>query len=411
MSPAAALLLAALPLPSRAQAPPALMGVSTMTSAAGGAVVTWTTDRPADAEVDYGLTPAYGTAASTTAPPGTAHAVTLGALSPGALHHFRVKSRGPEGALAVSGDFTFAAAAAVPAQASASTGPASGPLVLIMNPQSAAVVSGSVTVSANATAGARVASVQFLLDGLELGGPLTSGPYVFSWNSLFAAEGPHMLAAVARDAAGRAGTSGIVGVIVDNQPPVIKDAAAGLVTGSGAVIEWTTNERADSQVEYGPTYAYGLFSPRNASLVVSRAVPLKDLSPGTQYHYRVRSADAAGNASVSGDDTFTTAPSSAPAAALGAPAEAPPPARAPQKILTPARADGINDKAVFGPEAREVSIVDLRGRRVFHETSSGTPIVWACRDGSGGLVPSGVYIARITTRDSREVYQSFAVAK
>ena len=58
-----------------------------------------------------------------------------------------------------------------------------------------------------------------------------------------------------------------------------------------------------------------------------------------------------------------------------------------------------------------MSIVDLRGRRVFHETSAGAAIVWNCRDASGSVVPSGIYIAAIVTRDSKRFYQSFSVAK
>jgi len=139
-------------------------------------------------------------------------------------------------------------------------------------------------------------------------------------------------------------------------------------------------------------------SSPNASLVVSRAVALRGLAPGTLYHYRVKSRDGAGVLSVSGDAVFTTA-----AAGGGAG-----PAAAPE---IPSRADGINDRAVFGPQVREVSIVDLRGRRVFQRTSSGPGIVWDCRDGGGNFVASGVYIAHLVTADSKDLYQSFAVAK
>lgn len=412
MRPAAALLLAALPLTLRAQSPPALIGVSAA-SGSTAAVVSWTTDRAADAEVDYGPTPAYGAAASSVAAPGTSHAVALGGLAPGTPHHFRVKSRGPEGLLSVSGDFTFATAPpGPPAPPELSTGPGAAPLAVVMNPQAGALVSGTVTVSANATAGARLASVQFLLDGRDAAPPLLSGPYLFSWNTALVSDGPHTLAAVARDAAGRSGTSAIIPVTVDNVPPRVTEVAASAVSAGGAFILWTTNERADSQVEYGTTFAYGLATPVNASLVVARTVPLKALEPSTQYHFRVRSRDAAGNLSVSGDAVFTTAAASAALAPAGSPAAAAPEtARAPQKVLTPARADGINDRAVFGTLAREVSIMDLRGRRVFHETTSGPPIVWNCKDGSGRVVPSGVYIASIVTRDSERLYQSFAVAK
>ncbi|MDD5303446.1 MAG: Ig-like domain-containing protein [Elusimicrobia bacterium] len=413
MTRAAAILLVGLPLLARAQSPPAqpgLSGIGARADSATSAVITWTTDQAADAEVDYGLSTAYGGSASAIGPPAESHSVVLSGLAAGALYHYRVKSRNAGGLLSVSGDFTFTAVVPPPLAPAPAV---AAPLVLIMNPPQGAFVSGVVTISANATSGAGVAAVQFLLDGLDLAPPLASAPYTFSWNTAFVADGGHGLAAVARDAAGRAATSPIVPVTVDNTPPAISEVSAAAVSASGAVILWKTNERSNSQVEYGPTPAYGQSTPLNASLVVNRGVPLTGLAPDTLYYYRVKSRDAAGLLSVSGDNILTTTGASGgvSAAAGAAATQGDSAAKAPQKTLTPALADGINDRAVFGPEAREVSIVDLHGRRVFHETSAGPAIVWNCRDGSGSVVPSGVYIASIVTRDSRRLYQSFTVAK
>ena len=44
--------------------------------------------------------------------------------------------------------------------------------------------------------------VQFKLDGANLGSEDTSAPYAVTWNTATAANGPHTLSAVARDAAG-----------------------------------------------------------------------------------------------------------------------------------------------------------------------------------------------------------------
>ncbi len=86
--------------------------------------------------------------------------------------------------------------------------------------------------------------------------------------------------------------------------------------------------------------------------------------------------------------------------------------RAPQKFLSPARRDGINDTAVFGPNVEEVRIVDVGGRSVFQRRrDGGVPIVWNARDGNGRAVGSGVYIAKIKDSVEGEVFQSFAVVK
>lgn len=415
-------LVCALAVPASAQAPPAppVFGEIEARVLSDGAVIEWTTDQDSDSEVDYGPTPEYGNSAYLNAPPATAHAVTLSGLAPDAIYHYRVKSRNAGGLLAVSGDRTFATPPAPPAPPPASTAPfsASGapPMALIMTPPPGALASGVVTVSANATAGAGIASVQFLIDGRDLAPALTSPPFTFGWNTAGAGDGAHALAAVVRDSAGAAATSPIVLVTVDNTPPVIGDVSAAAVSADGAVVGWTTSEPADSQVEYGMTTEYGNESPQSGVRVLKRGVALSGLASEALYHYRVKSRDAAGQLAVSEDYLFATTEAPAgpqtDAASAGGPASAgDAAAKAPQRLLTPALADGINDRAEFGPEAREVTIVDIRGRSVFHRTANGSTISWNGRDDSGRLVPSGVYIAIVVTRSSKRVYQSFVVAK
>ena len=92
----------------------------------------------------------------------------------------------------------------------------------------------------------------------------------------------------------------------DVTPPVISGVSASNITSGGATISWTTNEPSDSQVEYGTTTAYGNSTALNPSMVTSHSQNLTGLTPGTLYHYRVKSRDAAGNLATSGDYTFTT---------------------------------------------------------------------------------------------------------
>ena len=286
------------------------------------------------------------------------------------------------------------------------------PAVVIMNPAAGASVSSTVMVSANATDNVGVAAVQFMLDGSELAPPVTAAPFLLPWNTALVADGPHTLGAIARDAAGNAATA-VVSVTVSNMPPVIGSPSVGAATPNRADILWTTDQRSDSAAEYGPTPAYGNSTAVTAAQSTGHGVSLTGLAPGMLYHYRVKSRNAAGVLSVSGDFTFSTPGTPADGAAAGPATTDDSSTKAPQKFLSPATADGINDKAVFGPLAREVSIFDLRGKLVFHGTSTGpgSPVVWSCRDGAGRVVPSGVYLAKILTRDSRQIYQSFAVAK
>ena len=97
--------------------------------------------------------------------------------------------------------------------------------------------------------------------------------------------------------------------------PAAADVAAPLLVGgvqttnltsTSATINWVTNEASDTQVEFGPTTAYGGSSPLNGALSTNHSVALTDLQASTLYHYRVKSRDAAGNLLVSQDLTFTT---------------------------------------------------------------------------------------------------------
>jgi hypothetical protein len=112
-----------------------------------------------------------------------------------------------------------------------------------------------------------------------------------------------------RDAAGNLATSAdaVFTTASDTTPPVISGVSATSIGTTTATIVWTTDEAADSQVEYGTTTAYGSSTPLVTIKVTSHSVPLSGLRRKTTYHYRVRSRDAAGNLAVSADRVFTTA--------------------------------------------------------------------------------------------------------
>jgi len=90
----------------------------------------------------------------------------------------------------------------------------------------------------------------------------------------------------------------------DTTPPEIRRVRS-VVGNSTVTITWLTNENSNSQVEFGPTTAYGLTTPLDPRLITNHQVTLTNLVPNTRYHYRVRSRDAAGNLAVSGDFTVS----------------------------------------------------------------------------------------------------------
>jgi concanavalin A-like lectin/glucanase superfamily protein/Big-like domain-containing protein len=181
------------------------------------------------------------------------------------------------------------------------------PVASLTAPLAGQTLAGSIVVSASASDNVGMVGLQFRLDGSVLGAELMSPPYSLSWNTALAANGSHALTAVARDAAGNSAASAAVTVTVSNNPaPVISSVSAAGVSSSAATLSWTTNMAADSQVEYGPTGAYGSSTTLDASLVVPHSQGLSALVAGTLYHYRVKSRSGAGTLAASADFTFTT---------------------------------------------------------------------------------------------------------
>lgn len=88
-------------------------------------------------------------------------------------------------------------------------------------------------------------------------------------------------------------------------------------------------------------------------------------------------------------------------------------AKAPQRFLTPGLQDAVNDAAVFGPEAQEVSVLDFRGNLVYQARrgSGADPLIWNCRDAQDRPVGSGLYIARLRKTNGETVYQNLVVVR
>ncbi|MBI5665705.1 MAG: fibronectin type III domain-containing protein [Nitrospirae bacterium] len=92
----------------------------------------------------------------------------------------------------------------------------------------------------------------------------------------------------------------------DISAPVISGVYASDIKSTSAAINWTTDEAADTQVEYGATLSFGYITSADASLVTNHR-QIISVAPSKQYYYRVLSRDASGNLSVSEPYTFKSA--------------------------------------------------------------------------------------------------------
>ena len=185
--------------------------------------------------------------------------------------------------------------------------------VVITAPTSGATVSGAIAVSATASAGTgtTIASVQFQIDGSNMGSAVTSAPFSQSLNTMALTGGQHSLTAVATDSANHQTTSAVVTVMVNNgggstTPPTVPTGLTASAVSSTVVnLSWTASTDAA-----GVT-GYNVF--RNGTQVgTAPSTTYQDsgLVASTSYSYTVSAFDGAGNTSAQSAPASVTTPAS-----------------------------------------------------------------------------------------------------
>jgi hypothetical protein len=141
-------------------------------------------------------------------------------------------------------------------------GSANPPSVSITSP-APGVVTGPVTITANAQSTAGIQSVQFLLDNANFGSPVTSGTsgnYSIPWATAGTANGTHTLTAVALDTLGQSTLSAGVAVTVSNSTPPPSGSAVFLRTDTATQGNWKSSYGAEGSLiandsSHVPSYA------------------------------------------------------------------------------------------------------------------------------------------------------------
>jgi predicted RNA-binding Zn-ribbon protein involved in translation (DUF1610 family) len=267
------------------------------------AVITWETDEPSDAAVEYGASASYGR----TVRSGemlALHEMVLVGLKASTTYHFRVRSTDASGnGPSVSEDYTFTTGA-LP-----DTTP---PSIMDLRVEGVTESSASVLWETGKIADG------FVEYGLTADYGVTSAVAEYSLQHSImlqglAADRTYHLRVRSQDPSGNIGTSAdyVFRTLKrpsgpDTVPPVVSGAYVTGVTDTRAVVIWATDELADGVVEYGTTPAYGMRSS-DPTPVLFHSIVLDSLSPRTTYHLRVSSTDRFGNGpSMSEDLQFTT---------------------------------------------------------------------------------------------------------
>ncbi len=283
---------------------PLISGITAGSITETGATISWSTNEASDTQIQYGTTTAYGSETTLNTTMVTSHSEALSSLAPATLYHFRVLSRDAAGNLTTSGDNTFTTATPPDTTPPAISGIASSNI---------GTTSATITWTTDEASDTRI----------EYGTSTAYGTFSTLNPSLITSHSQDLsglspnttyhFRVLSRDAADNLATSGNntfnTASPSDTTPPVASGITASNIGTSSAVITWATDEGASSQVEYGTTTSYGLFSSLGTSLVTSHSRSLSGLSNNTTYQYRIISKDSAGNTVTSGNNSFTTSSS------------------------------------------------------------------------------------------------------
>ncbi len=308
--------------------PPAISNVTHTSVTTNSATITWATNQNATSYVDYGLTTSYGSSAGS----GNLvrnHSVTLSGLAAGTTYHYRVRSVNSIGRQSLSSNRTLTTAGNPPAPTVS--------VSLAANPTSGRAPLNGVDLTASVS-GTATGDIRYRIDCRSDGSYerdiiASANPYTAVDLCSYGAAGSY----TARAQVDRGGVSAVSTTVInvtsgsvttppttrpptgttppttrvttptrtgDTAAPAIVDILA-MPSSISAVITWSTNEPASSFVDFGMTADYGTTAGQD-ELVTAHTVTLLDLIPGTIYHYRIYSKDAAGNGARSEGATFST---------------------------------------------------------------------------------------------------------
>jgi hypothetical protein len=270
------------------------------------AIVTWKTASVVNSYLHYGLNTSYSdTVSDASGSSTTNHAVRLSNLNQGTTYHLQVIGQDTVGQDVYSDDYIFTTLS-LPIILRYSIGNVNGNTAEISWETNVAVDSfisfwkSTEDESTAQTQGSPelVKSHHLVLKGLE-------------------GKSEYKFRIVGRDIYGNSLRSEVLTFKTpdDVSPPVISDIKSEVSSNSKddrlqLVVSWNTDEPANSQIEYniGPASSekYSLTTRLDESLNVNHIVIITPLQASTNYHFRVKAGDKAGNYGTSADYSVLT---------------------------------------------------------------------------------------------------------
>lgn len=273
------------------------------------ATIAWKTNEQSDSQVRYSLTGGYSwdfyPKSTASAVMETNHSLEIAGLTPETTYYYRAGSTDASGNLKTSGEISFTTTAAPD-----TTPPEISSVLASSKSHNSTTIQWNTNEISDSAL--RVGTASGAWDSYSM--PAVSSSVLESAHALTAgglsADQDYFFRVRSTDASGNTATSAEGQFTTDPQPdttpPVIHPPAVESKTDTSATIYWTTDEPADSYVDYGLTMSYGR-SWEDSDFATEHRATLTGLSAATTYHYQVSSTDDDGNGpSLSADGTFIT---------------------------------------------------------------------------------------------------------
>jgi phosphodiesterase/alkaline phosphatase D-like protein len=275
--------------------PPVISGLSATNIAEIEATIVWTTDEDADSSVQFGLTPKFD-ATRNAVTLVQVHTMDLSGLLPGEEYQYRVTSTDAVGNSSTSVTQVFVT--------EADTVPP-----VISDAQASSIEEEAATIEWTTDEGA-TSLIDYGVSAGNLSQDVLAAELVTSHSlslSGLQSDTEYFYRLTSEDELGNDASSAVLSftTLPDVTGPVVSNVAALDLTETQARITWSTNEAADSFVEYGINTAFGQ-EEFGGGLVKEHSVLLTGIFPGLEYHYQVVSADVFGNKTTGPSLTFIT---------------------------------------------------------------------------------------------------------
>ena len=275
-------------------ADPNISSIATSSITSKSAIITWTTDESANSFVEYSTSNGFSTGAifgtyATT----TAHSVTLPViLTPSTKYYFKVRSRDKAGNEAISTQQQF----------STLTSPSdtTPPVISAISSSSVAYNTATITWTTDESASSFVEFGQTSAYGKTAGQYGSSTSHSVSLPQDLLPATTYNFRVRSFDQSNNEAISSNYTFLTsvdpaDSTAPTIANITTGEPTATQVTVTWTTNEVADSYLEYSASSTVYNLSFGSPSMTTTHSVTLSGLTPSLQYYFRVKSADPSGN--------------------------------------------------------------------------------------------------------------------